>query len=79
MRIQAAELVSPDAKLMPKLITMNGGAYEVSVQWDSETGVWVVECDDVPGLIAEAASLDELMQKLKSLIPELLKLNGAAA
>lgn len=50
--------------------------YEVLARWDSEAGVWVAECDDVPGLVAEADSPNLLGHKLKTLIPELLELNG---
>jgi predicted RNase H-like HicB family nuclease len=52
------------------------GAYEILVHWDSEAGVWVAESDDVPGLVAEADSPNVLAQKLRTLIPELLELNG---
>jgi predicted RNase H-like HicB family nuclease len=51
--------------------------YEVLAQWDSEAGVWVAESEDVPGLVAEAESPNLLAQKLRTLIPELLELNGA--
>ena len=53
------------------------GVYEILAQWDSEAGVWVAESDDVPGLVAEAGSPNVLAQKLRTLIPELLELNGA--
>ena len=52
------------------------GVYEIRAQWDSEAGVWVAESEDVPGLVAEAASPNVLIQKLRTLIPELLELNG---
>ena len=38
--------------------------------------VWVAESDDVPGLITEAESPEELAEKLMVLIPELLEANG---
>ena len=47
----------------------------VRATWDPEAGVWVAESDDVPGLITESPSLDQLIEKLKTLIPELLELN----
>jgi len=53
------------------------GVYEIRAQWDGEAGVWVAESDDVPGLVAEADSPKILVQKLRTLIPELLELNGA--
>jgi predicted RNase H-like HicB family nuclease len=52
------------------------GVYEVLAQWDGEAGVWVAESEDVPGLVAEADSPNVLVQKLRTLIPELLELNG---
>lgn len=54
----------------------SNGIYEIRAQWDSEAGVWVAESDDVPGLVAEADSPNALVQKLHTLIPELLELNG---
>ena len=53
--------------------------YEIRAQWDSEAGVWVAESEDVPGLVAEADSPNILVQKLRTLIPELLELNGAVS
>lgn len=50
----------------------------VLAQWDAEAGVWAAASNDVPGLAAEAASLDELFRDLQLLIPELLELNGMA-
>ena len=52
------------------------GVYEILAQWDTEDGVWVAESEDVPGLVAEADSPNVLVQKLRTLIPELLELNG---
>ena len=50
--------------------------FEVLARWDSEAGVWVAESDDIPGLVAEADSPNNLARKLKILIPELLELNS---
>ncbi len=44
--------------------------------WDGEAGVWVAESEQVPGLVAEAATPRELEAKLKDLVPELLELNA---
>lgn len=44
--------------------------------WDAEAHVWVAESDDVPGLVAEAESIEALAEKLDVLIPELLEANG---
>ncbi|HET6468486.1 MAG TPA: DUF1902 domain-containing protein [Geminicoccaceae bacterium] len=50
--------------------------YLISALWDDEAKVWVAESDDVPGLVAEAATLEDLDQKLRVLVPELLELNA---
>ena len=52
------------------------GVYEIRALWDGEAGVWVAESEDVPGLVAEADSPNVLVQKLRTLIPELLELNS---
>jgi len=52
---------------------------QVRAFWDAEANVWVAESDDVPGLVTEAPSVDQLIEKLKSLIPELLAENGIPA
>ena len=49
---------------------------QVFAEWDSEARVWVAESEDVPGLVAEAPTPEELEEKLKTLIPELLELNA---
>ena len=56
--------------------SISSAVYEIRAQWDAEAGVWVAESADVPGLVAEANSPKSLMHKLKTLIPELLELNG---
>ncbi len=56
--------------------TRGGHEYEVHTFFDDEAEVWVAESDDVPGLVTEAGSIDELISKLRILIPELLEENG---
>jgi len=48
----------------------------VRAEWDSEANVYVAESDDVPGLITEAATAEQLVAKLRRMVPELLELNG---
>jgi hypothetical protein len=43
--------------------------------FDAEARVWVAESDDVPGLITEADTVEQLIGKLQVLIPELLEEN----
>lgn len=48
----------------------------VNAFWDKEVKVWVANSDQVPGLATEADTIDALAQKLKTLVHELLELNG---
>lgn len=48
----------------------------VTAEWDDEAGVWYVSDSDVPGLATEASTMDELLRKLRVMVPELLELNG---
>jgi predicted RNase H-like HicB family nuclease len=48
---------------------------EVTATWDSEAKVWVAESDQIPGLVTEAATKEEMIRKLGELIPELLEEN----
>lgn len=53
-------------------------AIHVKAIWDEEAHVWVAQSDDVVGLVTEAETLELLVVKLASMIPELLELNGLA-
>ena len=50
----------------------------VRAEWDDEADVWVATSDDVPGLATEETSMEDLVAKLKVMIPELLEANGLA-
>jgi hypothetical protein len=47
----------------------------IRVLWDSEVSVWVATSDDVPGLVVEASSFDDVVKEVRALAPELLDLN----
>jgi len=51
----------------------------VNTEWDPEANVWVATSEDVPGLITEADTLEDLQGKLAIMIPELLQANGVLA
>ena len=53
--------------------------YFIHAEWDDEAEVWVATSDDVPGLVTEADTQEQLIAKLKTLIPELLHANGIDA
>lgn len=50
-------------------------ALVIHAVWDDEARVWVATSNDVPGLATEAGDMDELVAKLKRMIPELLAAN----
>jgi len=51
----------------------------VRALWDSDAHVWVAESSDVPGLATEAETMEQLIAKLHTIIPELLEANGVVA
>ena len=55
---------------------MNTKPLFVRAEWDDEALVWVATSDDVPGLATESDTVENLVHKLKILIPELLEANG---
>jgi predicted RNase H-like HicB family nuclease len=53
--------------------------FKVTAFWDPEASVWVAESDDVPGLVTEADTVEQLVAKLRVMVPELLEANGVLA
>jgi predicted RNase H-like HicB family nuclease len=51
--------------------------YTILTTWDAESGVWIATSNDVPGLVLESGSLDALMERVRTAVPELLALNGS--
>ena len=57
---------------------MTSRVINIQAFWDAEARVWVAESEDVPGLVTEAVSLEQLLGKLNVMIPELLAENTGA-
>ena len=55
---------------------MKGKPLFIRAEWDDEAMVWVATSDDVPGLATEAVTMEDLIGKLKVMIPELLMANN---
>lgn len=51
---------------------MPGHLILVRATWDDEVKVWVAESPDLPGLVTEASSLDDLDKKLPGLVLDLV-------
>ncbi|MDA1309309.1 MAG: DUF1902 domain-containing protein [Proteobacteria bacterium] len=48
----------------------------VKAIWDADAGVWVATSDDLPGLVAEADTTENLEKQVHAVIEDLLDLNG---
>ncbi len=44
----------------------------VRAEWDEEASVWVAESPNLPGLVTEADTAEQLVAKLHLMVPELL-------
>jgi len=49
--------------------------FTVTVSHDEMEGVWFVQSSDLPGLNAEAATLDSLIEVIADLAPDLIPAN----
>ncbi len=49
---------------------------KVYASWDDEAKVWWARSDDIEGLSTEAATMEDLVRKLRDIIPRLVRLNG---
>jgi hypothetical protein len=47
-------------------------AIKVRGEWDDEAKVWVAEGASLPGLVTEADTVELLLDKLHTMVPELL-------
>jgi predicted RNase H-like HicB family nuclease len=53
--------------------------YHIMAHWDAEAKVWWAESNDVKGLVAEAETVEGLLDDLRHVVPELLHLNQQIA
>jgi hypothetical protein len=49
--------------------------YTIILSWDDEAAVWIAVNDDIP-IALESGSLDVLIERVRSAVPEMLELNG---
>jgi len=54
---------------------MKEPAYTINCFYDDEAGVWVAGSEDIPGLVLEAVSYDDLAARIRQTLPELFALN----
>ena len=53
--------------------------YTVTFEYDDKANVWIATSTDIDGLVLEAETYDNLIEKVKYAVPELLALNGQPA
>lgn len=51
---------------MPELVIL------IKAIWDDDAKVWVATSENLPGLVTEADTIEQLNEKLSVMIPELL-------
>ena len=51
---------------------------KVRAHWDADVRRWWAESDEIPGLVTEADTFDDLVREITLVAPELLELNGCA-
>ena len=56
-------------------IAMKEPAYTINCYYDDEAGVWTAVSEDIPGLVLEAVSYDDLVVRIRKALPELFALN----
>ena len=49
--------------------------WTIRAEYDPEAAVWLTVDSDIPGLAADAPTLDELATKVGAMLPDLLELN----
>ncbi len=50
--------------------------WTIRAEYDPEAEVWWTSDSDIPGLAADAATLDELARKIGVMLPDLLDVNA---
>jgi len=58
---------------------MEHGTFVIHADWDSEAACWYATSDDIPGLATGADTIEDLIERLKIIVPELVELNEIPA
>lgn len=52
---------------------MTKQTFRVEAEWDEDAEVWVATSSNVPGLVVEAGTKDDIVLKLRLVIPALIE------
>jgi hypothetical protein len=53
-------------------MSVENGTIRVLAEWDAEASVWTATSDDLPGLVSEGETLDQLIERVVAIVPDLL-------
>ena len=53
--------------------------FVIHADWDSEAECWYATSEDIPGLATGADTIEDLIERLKVIVPELVELNEILA
>jgi predicted RNase H-like HicB family nuclease len=48
--------------------------FRIEAEWDAEAGVWVATSPDVPGLVLQGRTHDDLIEKVRLVLPALIEI-----
>lgn len=48
--------------------------FRIQAEWDDEAGVWVATSPDVPGLVLHGLTHDDIVHKVRLVLPALLEI-----
>ncbi len=47
--------------------------FRIEAEWDAEAEVWVVTSPDVPGLVLQGRTRDDIIEKVRLVLPSLVE------
>lgn len=50
--------------------------FEIRAHWDADASVWWADSDQIIGLVAEAPTVELLVEELRGIVPEIMALNS---
>lgn len=48
----------------------------IQAQWDGDSNVWIATSADVPGLVVEGDTWPAMIEEVRQVLPNLMKLSG---
>jgi hypothetical protein len=48
--------------------------FRIDAEWDADAGVWVATSQDVPGLVLQGRTHDDVIEKVRLVLPSLIEI-----